>query len=86
MPAAITAIYHNCGNAMMMMDSIAATGAAAFHFSNGVDMEEMLRKMPKDKPVMGNVDPAGHFRNGSPEFKRNTFNVCVGTPVSPFFN
>lgn len=61
-------IYHNCGNGTLMMtDSIAAIGAAAFHFGNAVDMEEMLRKMPKDKLVMGNIDPAGQFRNGTPE-------------------
>ena len=61
-------IYHNCGNSTMLMtDSIAATGAAAFHFGNAVDMEEMLQKMPKDKLVMGNIDPAGQFKNGTPE-------------------
>lgn len=64
-------IYHNCGSSTMLMtDSIAATGAAAFHFGNAVDMEEMLRKMPKDKLVMGNIDPAGQFRNGTPESVR----------------
>lgn len=76
-------IYHNCGNGTIMMtDSIAATGAAAFHFGNAVDMEEILRKMPKDKLVMGNVDPAGQFRNGSPEsIRRETLTLmerCCG--------
>ena len=51
----------------MMASSIASTGAAAFHFGNAVDMEEMLEKMPKDRLVMGNIDPAGQFRNGTPE-------------------
>lgn len=61
-------IYHNCGGGVSMMTaSIASTGAAAFHFGNAVDMEEMLEKMPKDKLVMGNIDPAGQFRNGTPE-------------------
>lgn len=61
-------IYHNCGNGTAQMtDSITATGAAAFHFGNAVDMEEMLQKMPKDKLVMGNIDPAGQFRNGTPD-------------------
>lgn len=61
-------IYHNCGNSTMLMtDSIAATGAAAFHFGNAVDMEEMLQKMPRDKLVMGNIDPAGQFKNGTPQ-------------------
>ncbi len=61
-------IYHNCGDGVAMMtESIAATGAAAFHFGNAVDMEEMLEKMPKDRLVMGNIDPAEQFRNGTPE-------------------
>jgi len=61
-------IYHNCGGGTARMtDSIAATGAAAFHFGNAVDMEEMLQKMPKDKLVMGNIDPAGQFRSGTPD-------------------
>ena len=61
-------IYHNCGNGTAQMThSIASTGAAAFHFGNAVDMEEMLRKMPGDKLVMGNIDPAEQFRNGTPQ-------------------
>lgn len=61
-------IYHNCGGGVpMMADSIASTGAAVFHFGNAVDMEEMLEKMPKDRLVMGNIDPVGQFRNGTPE-------------------
>lgn len=61
-------IYHNCGGGVSMMaSSIASTGAAAFHFGNAVDMEEMLEKMPKGRLVMGNIDPAGQFRNGTPE-------------------
>ena len=32
-----------------------------------MDMKTMLEKMPKDVPVMGNVDPAGVMRMGTPE-------------------
>ena len=32
-----------------------------------VSMKEMLEKMPKDVPVMGNIDPASQFKNGTPE-------------------
>lgn len=62
------AIYHNCGNyANLMTESIASTGCAGYHFGNVVSMLEMLEKMPKDVLVMGNIDPAGQFRNGTPE-------------------
>jgi uroporphyrinogen decarboxylase len=64
-------IYHNCGdNVPMMLDSILNIGAAAYHFGNAVDMAEMLEIMPADIPVMGNVDPAGVLRQGTPETVR----------------
>ena len=61
-------IYHNCGNATpSMTDKLAAMGASAYHFGNAVSMEDILKKMPSDVPCLGNVDPAGQFRNGTPE-------------------
>ena len=64
-------IYHNCGdNTPKMVDSILSTGAAAYHFGNSIDMKAMLEKFPSDVIVMGNVDPAGEIRMGSPESVR----------------
>lgn len=61
-------IYHNCGGAVPgLVADIVSSGAAAYHFGNAVDMKEMLEKMPSDVVVMGNIDPAGEFRNGTPE-------------------
>ena len=61
-------IYHNCGNnTIILLDSILQTGASAFHFGNAINMEEMVQKFPRDKIVMGNVDPSSQFRNGTPE-------------------
>lgn len=61
-------IYHNCGNnTILMAESIARTGAMGFHFGNSINMAEMLPKMPGHVLVMGNIDPAGQFRNGTPE-------------------
>ena len=61
-------IYHNCGdNIKLMTESFIRTKAAAYHFGNSVKMSEMLEKMPSDTIVMGNVDPAGQIRNGTPE-------------------
>lgn len=60
-------IYHNCGNtANITLDSILSCGANAYHFGNAVDMKEILNKVPADTICMGNVDPAGEFRNGTP--------------------
>ena len=61
-------IYHNCGdNTIQMIDSILSTGSAAYHFGNSIDMSEMMKHIPADTIAMGNVDPAGQFRNGTPE-------------------
>lgn len=64
-------IYHNCGNnTPRMTESLLSTGAAAYHFGNSVDMKTMLEKFPKDVPVLGNIDPAGVLRMGTPEMVR----------------
>lgn len=61
-------IYHNCGNeAIKMLPTILMSNAAGYHFGNGVDMKKVVRKMPEDVLVMGNVDPAGVFLQGTPE-------------------
>ncbi len=65
-------VYHNCGNATpSMTNQLAAMGASAYHFGNAVQMEEVLKKMPSNVPCLGNVDPAGQFRNGTPESIRS---------------
>lgn len=76
-------IYHNCGNnTIRLIDSILQSGAAAYHFGNAIDMAEMLEKVPDDIVVMGNIDPAGEFRNGTPEsIRRATLTLlqkCTG--------
>ena len=90
-------IYHNCGdNVKLMTESILRTGAAAYHFGNSVKMSEMLEKIPTDTVVMGNVDPAGQIRNGTPESikaatleiltacdKYNNFVISSGCDIPP---
>ncbi len=74
-------IYHNCGNNVVrLIDSILTAGAKAYHFGNAIDMTEMLPHIPSDTLVMGNIDPAGEFRNGTPESIREAtlslLNAC----------
>lgn len=78
-------IYHNCGNyTYLMTDSIAQNGCRAFHFGNTVDMEQMLQKLPAEALVMGNIDPAGQFKNGTAETMRTAvfelMEACAGYP------
>ncbi len=61
-------IYHNCGNnAYGMIDSILRTGCAAYHFGNAVNMLDIINAVPSDTVVMGNIDPASQFCNGTEE-------------------
>lgn len=60
--------YHNCGNStIQQINSILTNGCRVVHFGNAIDMEEMTKHIPENIVVMGNVDPAGQFRNGTPE-------------------
>lgn len=60
--------YHNCGNCTVhQINSIAENGCRMLHFGNAIDMADMVPKIPSNIVVMGNVDPAGQFRNGTPE-------------------
>ena len=78
-------IYHNCGdNVPMMLSSILSTGAAANHFGNAIDMAEMMQKLPSDTVAMGNIDPAGVLRMGTPksvaEATRALMEACAKYP------
>lgn len=60
--------YHNCGNCtIQQIQSITDNGCRVLHFGNAIDMADMMPKIPSNIIAMGNVDPAGQFRNGTPE-------------------
>ena len=78
-------IYHNCGdNVIRMIDSILETGSAAYHFGNSIEMAEMIPHIPSETLVMGNVDPAGEFKNGTPasifEATQSIMAKCCSSP------
>ena len=78
-------VYHNCGPSVVKAaEAVVGTGAQAFHFGNAVDMADILPLMPPDALVMGNVDPAGELRNGTPESVRErtlaVLGACAGHP------
>ena len=64
-------LYHNCGNSTLALtEEILSTGAKMLSFGNAIDLSEMLKLIPQDRIVMGNVDPSSEFRNGTPESVR----------------
>lgn len=66
----MTVLYHNCGMAEPLLQDIAAIPAGGYSFGNAVDMEKVLAAMPSDRIVIGNVDPVGVLRNGTPGLVR----------------
>lgn len=60
-------MYHNCGNIVPLLDKIKDLNMNAYSFGNAIDIEEALKVLPEDALVIGNIDPAGTIRNGSPE-------------------
>lgn len=60
-------LYHNCGSIVPLLDQIGTIHPAAYSIGNAVDIEETLKVLPSDSIVIGNIDPAGTFRNGTPE-------------------
>ncbi|MFV0394135.1 MAG: uroporphyrinogen decarboxylase family protein [Coprobacillaceae bacterium] len=66
-------IYHNCGNnTLKMVETITSTGCEAYHFGNAIDMAEMLKLMPKDKIIMGNINPVDFKDSSTEEIIHNT--------------
>ncbi len=61
-----TIILHNCGNKGHCTDAMLYTGANAYHFGNVIDMVETLKVCPKDKLILGNVDPVGVMKMKTP--------------------
>ena len=80
-------IYHNCGGGTIrMIDGILTIGAGAYHFGNAIDMTEMVKHIPADTVVMGNIDPSTQFRNGTPESIREaTLSLLEACHVYPNF-
>ena len=61
-------IYHNCGDHVIpQIHTIVDNGCKILHFGNSISMKEMMGHIPADIIAAGNVDPAGEFKNGTPE-------------------
>lgn len=77
-------LYHNCGTVEPLLADIAGIPAAGYSFGNAVNMETVLKAMPEDRIVIGNIDPVGVLRNGSPDtIRRETQELmqkCCGYP------
>lgn len=59
-------ILHNCGQAQNQIGGMLRTGARCLHVGPTVNIPDVLTNFPEDRLLMGNVDPVGIFRNGTP--------------------
>jgi len=59
--------YHNCGTVAPLMKEMEELPVHAYSFGNAIDLEDMLKSLPSDRIIIGNIDPAGVLRNGTPE-------------------
>ena len=59
-------VLHNCGNTGHCTGAMLATGAAAIHVGNRVDMVAVLEEVPAKVVAMGNLDPVGVFKEMNP--------------------
>ncbi|MDY3250829.1 MAG: uroporphyrinogen decarboxylase family protein [Candidatus Choladocola sp.] len=60
-------LYHNCGTVVPLMKEIGALNVRAYSFGNAIDLEEALKALPSDRLIIGNIDPAGILKSGTPE-------------------
>ena len=79
-------IYHNCGNVEPVMEQMRQVDALAYSFGNAIDIEKALQVIPEDRLVIGNVDPAGILRGGTPDIVREeTLKLMKRCSVYPNF-
>jgi uroporphyrinogen decarboxylase len=64
-------VLHNCGDTDTLVPSMLSTGAAALHFGNRCAITSALEQIPAEILVLGNLDPVGVFRSGTPESIRH---------------
>ena len=63
-------VLHNCGNTGHCTEAMVTTGAAAYHFGNKCQMEEVIREVPPTALAMGNIDPVSIFKDGTTQQMR----------------
>lgn len=79
-------VLHNCGNQGHCTETMVETGAAAYHFGNKCQMEEVIKEVPPTALAMGNLDPVSLFKDGTPEqMRKATLDLLEKTRQYPNF-
>lgn len=56
-------VLHNCGHTEKQVEAMLSASPDALHVGNAVNILEILRQVPSDIPVMGNLDPVGILKS-----------------------
>ncbi len=64
---AFMVVLHNCGARDPIVPAMLSAGAAAFHFGNIIDLTVPLSVIPRDRLVMGNIDPVRILKMATPD-------------------
>lgn len=79
-------ILHNCGNTGQVTQAMVETGALGIHVGNRADMKTILKEVPSDVLVSGNLDPVGAFKMADPAgMKHLTSALLHETAMFPNF-
>jgi len=72
-------MYHNCAGGMeKKIEQTIDTGCRMFHYGDGANMVEILKKMPKDVMILGNISPSSVFKaDSSKQMAVSTQNLLV---------
>jgi uroporphyrinogen decarboxylase len=60
-------ILHICGDTTHLVEKMAQSGAQGLSLDSVVDFEKIIRKIPSEMELIGNLDPVDVFLNGDNE-------------------
>lgn len=89
-------IYHNCGNVNQLIDEILKLDFRVIHVGDTANIGELLKKVPQNVILMGNISPAEYFKEENIEkiinrtknllekfHKYNNYKISSGCDIPP---
>ncbi len=85
----VNTVYHTCGNTMHLIDRMVKSGVNGLSLDSkdmGVDIEEVLKKVPENVVVIGNISPCKTMLRGKPhEVEKEVTDLLDKTRKYPNF-
>ena len=60
-------LLHICGDTTHLIDDMCATGVKVISVDAAVDIKAIAPRVPQDVLILGNLNPVGTIRNGTPQ-------------------